>query len=191
MFHFHGLASFLEIARGNEQHAKTFTVLFSLIFMVDFVRFSDGNKINVFCPAEPIKSLVNEDIMDQEIGQSVNGNSGAHPNSKIASSYRSRDETPSTRDGENQKKGIVFLEESRLVYVVILMEKPHQTMHDVLVRKPCHALHSNGGDQYDRRCLKKRYQGFHFNPFRSMKNTAKMATRVAAPMFFEVRCGKQ
>lgn len=138
-----------------------------------------------------MKSLVNEDVMDQEIGHSVNGNSGANPNSKIASSYRSRDETPSTRNGENQKKGIVFLEKSRLVYVVIFMEKPHQTMHDILVRNPRHALHSNEGGQYNSGCLKKRYQGFHFNPFRSMKNTANMATRVAAPMFFEVRYGKQ
>ena len=90
-----------------------------------------------------------------------------------------------------EKKGIVFLEESRLVYVVIFMEKPHQTMHDILVRNPRHSLHSNEGGQYNSGCLKKRYQGFHFNPFRSMKNTANMATRVAAPMFFEVRYGKQ
>jgi hypothetical protein len=60
-------------------------VFFAQVLVVHFVRFANRHEINVFRSTEPFEALVNEDIVDQEIGQSVEGNTGSNPHPKITS----------------------------------------------------------------------------------------------------------
>ena len=117
--------------------------------MVDFVCLANGHEIGVFRSPKPLESLVDEYIMHEEICQAIGSNARAYPNPKIASSHGSCNETPSTWDGEDQKEGIIFLEKAWLMHVVICMEKPHGTVHEVLVRKPGNPLHSNEGADHN------------------------------------------
>ena len=99
-----------------------------------FVRFSDGHKIGVFCPLEPLESLVNEYIVHQKIRQSIGCDSGAYPYAEVSSSHRAGDEAPGTWNGENQKERVILLEETRLVHVEICVEEPPGAVHQVFVR---------------------------------------------------------
>jgi hypothetical protein len=118
------------------------------VLVVDFVCLSNGHEIGVFRPPKPLEPLMYEHIMHEEICQAVGSNACAYPHAKIAASHGSSDETPSTWNGEDQKEGIIFLEKARFMHVVIRVEKPHGTVHEVFVRKPRNPLHPNEGTNY-------------------------------------------
>ena len=111
--------------------------------MVHLVCFPNGHEIGILCAAKPLETLVDENVVNQKIGQAVRGNPRADPHAKVTSRHGPRDETPRARNGENQKERIVFLKKARFMNVVVGMKKPHDAMHEVFVGKPRHTLHSD------------------------------------------------
>jgi len=119
------------------------------MLVVHLVRFADGHQVDIFRPSEDFETLVNEDVVDQKVCSTVERDAGPDPHPKVTSSHGARDETPSTGHSKNQKERIVLFEESRFVDVVVFMEIPHQSVHEVFVRKPRHSFHRDEGSEHN------------------------------------------
>ena len=55
----------------HEQHAKAFTLMFAEMLVVHFMCPSNRFYVGVIASAEPFESLVDDHVMDQEIGETV------------------------------------------------------------------------------------------------------------------------
>jgi hypothetical protein len=64
----------LEIFKRHQQHTKTFAMFFSDVFVMHFVGASYRSSIAIVCISEEFESLVNEDVVHQEIRPSVGEN---------------------------------------------------------------------------------------------------------------------
>jgi hypothetical protein len=67
----HGL---LEVFFGNKEHPKVFTLFFSQVFVVYFMRPSNTSGVGVIYVSEPFKALVNKNVVHHKIGDSVGEN---------------------------------------------------------------------------------------------------------------------
>jgi hypothetical protein len=139
---------FTEKLKGNPQHAKALPVFFIEVFVMDLVGLPDGSKIGVFGVSEPFESSVDEDVMHQEITQPIGGNACSNPKTEVTVNA-ARHKAPSTGHGENQKEGIVLLEKSGFVLMMIPVEIPHGAMHEVFVSTPSHPFHGAECGQND------------------------------------------
>ena len=81
------------------------------MFVVDFVRLANGHEVGVFGPLEPRETPVDEDVMHQEVGQTIEGNARTNPEPEV-SCEASRNEAVGAGDGENEEESVVFFEES-------------------------------------------------------------------------------
>ena len=61
------LSGFPEKFKWNDKHAKALSVLFGLVLMVNLVRLSDGFEVAVFGSLEISQSLMDEDLMNDEV----------------------------------------------------------------------------------------------------------------------------
>ena len=52
-------------------------------------------------------------------------------------------------DSKNEEEGVVLFEEARLVLVMVPVEIPHGTVHQVFVGSPSHAFHGQEGGEND------------------------------------------
>jgi len=172
----------------NPQHTEALALLFAQVLVVDFMSFADGHQVGVFCAGKNLESLMDKDIVYQEISEPIRGNARPNPYPKITACHGSRDKTPRTGYCENQEKGIVFFKESRLMDVVIFVKIPHQPVHQVLVGKPRDAFHRYKRSN-DNECRKEGCQRVHGNQFRKRKKHTKMATSNPVPMFFPAFLG--
>ena len=167
-----GLPRFTKVTRRHKQHPKALTIFFAQVFVVNLVRFADGHEVGVFRALEPRKPLMDEHVVDEEIRQTIQGNARTNPESEV-SSQASRDEAVRAGDGENQKEGVVFLEKTGAIRVVILVEVPHRSVHEVFVRQPGHAFHGDEGGQHNKSREKHTHsvQGMRFNKAKKKENT--------------------
>ena len=58
-------------------------MLLAEVLVMDFVRLADGHEISVLGAFEPGESLVNEHVMHEEIGQTVERDACANPKPEI------------------------------------------------------------------------------------------------------------
>lgn len=158
-------AGLSEIFQGHPQHAKALTVFLVEVLVVHFVGFADGGKVGVLGVSEPTEPPVNEYVVNQKVAESIGGDACAYPKPEITINAAC-DKAPSTGNGENQKEGVVLFEESGLVLVVIAVEIPHDAVHQVFVRSPCHPFHDKEGHQYNQEGS----QDFHGNSDSPIKN---------------------
>ena len=161
------LAGLAEIFSGNPQHAKAFTVFLVEVLVVHLMGLPYRSEVGVFGVSEPIEPPVNENVVHQKIAEPVGCDAGANPKTKICM-YAARDEAPGAGHSKNQEEGVVLFKEPRLVLMVVLMEIPHHTMHQVFVCSPSHPLHGEEGDRYNQ----KSSQDFHGNNDSPIKNAA-------------------
>ena len=127
-----GLTRFFEILERHEQHPKALAVFLAQVFVVDFVRLANGHQVHVLCPFEQGEALVNEDVMHDEVGEPVECNACANPKAGVVMKASS-DEAIGTWHCENQEEGVVLFEKTRRSGVVVFVEVPHGSMHQVFV----------------------------------------------------------
>ncbi len=130
-----------------KQKAKVLRAFFAKRFVVQLMRpcyFLQVRAVNLKTSSQP---LVNYNIMKNKIGGAIGGNAQAYPEIVIERTYANGN----TNNGNGCKeypKEIIFLK-SLLGLVVRLMQVPEQAVHNVLMRKPGHALHKNKRQKED------------------------------------------
>jgi len=137
------------------------------VLVVDLVGFPDGGEIGVFGIPEPIEPSVNEHVVYQKIAEAICGDACANPKAEVGV-YTACNEAPGAGHSKNQEEGVVLFKEPRLVLMVVLMEIPHHTMHQVFVCSPCDTFHGQEGNRYNQ----KSGQDFHGNNDSPIKNAA-------------------
>jgi hypothetical protein len=86
---------------------------------------------------------MNEQFVHKKISQAVRSNpeSKAHGYPDVV--HHAQHDAQPTWNGKNQEKGIVFLKKTRFLGVVVCVQKPQPTVHEVFVRRPCSTFHQN------------------------------------------------
>ena len=150
------------------------------MFVVNLVRLANRHEVRVLGPLEPRKTLMDEDVVNQEIGQTIQRDARPNPKPKVLVQTPG-DEAVGAGDGENEKERVVFLEEARTVGVVICVEVPHRTVHQVFVGRLCHAFHDEEGEEHNEGWNEDAHdQGIKFN---DKKNTANTKTNIPERRF--------
>jgi hypothetical protein len=106
------------------------------------MRPSNGANIRIIAAGKPFKSLVNNDIVNQKIPNAISHDAKPdclHPPYIIKCSEKDQQ---NTWDCEDDKECIVLFEKSGLHLVMIFMQVPKKTMHDIPMGKPCNAFHN-------------------------------------------------
>lgn len=63
-----------EVFKRNEQHSKAFTFFLAQMLMMDFMGPSNTSCVPVVCVPEHFESLVNKNIMDEEVSRPIGHN---------------------------------------------------------------------------------------------------------------------
>lgn len=130
------------IFKRNKQHPKTFTLFFTQMFMMYFMRFSQTDQIFVIRVLEPLKTLVNQDIMNHKIAKSIEHNSESNEKQVIHTTLHAKIEKYDTWQSKNHEKYIIsFKNISIFGLMVIGVKIPHQTVHHILMGQPGHTFH--------------------------------------------------
>lgn len=118
--------------------------------MVNFVRSSDRLEIWVIGVSEHFESLVNENVVHQKIREPVNRDSQSYPKKGIIALQHAKKQSGNTRQSKNEEEKIIVLKEAvGFLFVVIPMQIPQKTVHDVFMREPGHPFHAEKGKQHD------------------------------------------
>jgi hypothetical protein len=115
------------------------------------MRLPYGKKIDVARTLQPFDSLVDEDLMHEEIGDPIDQDPETDPQPRrVKTFYASDDEQSDGRDREDQEEGIVPFQEAVVVLLVMVgMQVPKESVHHVLMRGPCHEFHEQESAQHD------------------------------------------
>src|SRR3970040_1409453 len=110
--------------------------------MVHFVRFSQADQVLVIGVFEPLNPLVNQDIMYHEITKSVKCDPESDEKQIVHAALYAKVKKSDAGCCENHKKDIVSFENVGIFGLVMIgMEIPHRSVHNVLVSHPSHAFH--------------------------------------------------
>lgn len=66
--------------------------------------------------------------------------------------------------------------------MVVLMEIPHQSMHEILVSEPGYTLHNQKGCNHNECGVSEENQTVHGKTLSRMKNAVKMRTQIPDPL---------
>ena len=111
----------LEIVHRNEQHTKVFAVFLARMFVVDFVRPPNSQHIPICGVAQPLKTLVYDNVMHHKVRNAV----AEYTNTDIQAEVVKHDtchHQRSRRYGKDEKKSIVLLKKARLGLVMVAVE---------------------------------------------------------------------
>lgn len=147
---FSGLG-FLPILQWNEQHPKTFTFFFTKVLVMNLVGFADRPEVTIISPGKPLKTLVDEDVVNKKVCDAVKQDPQPNVDQEAQLGVdRTKNETTCAWYGKNEKESIVLFKESRSSNVVVFVQVPQKTVHDVFVGKPGNEFHEQKcryGDQ--------------------------------------------
>ncbi len=99
--------------------------------------------------AEKTKSLVDKYVVHDEVGYTVQSNARSNERQvrHMAKGSGKKQENPG--QGKNQEEVIVFLKKTAFILpVMIFMQPPENTMHNVLMAEPGYELHCNKGRRH-------------------------------------------
>ncbi len=130
--------------------------------MMYFVSSSNGFEISIIRSGQPFESLMNEDIVYHEIGESIQGNACTYPQSWIECfTAPSQENKCHAWNSKNQKEEVIFFKEPFVFMgMMILVEIPQQSMHDVFVGKPGNAFHKNESCDDDKNAVSNHFSRF-------------------------------
>jgi hypothetical protein len=113
------------------------------MFVVDFVGPSDPTCIPVVSIAEHFKALMNKNIMNEKIGQSISKNAKSNREASPKTIAVPTDKAKDTHDSVKNKERIIAFPPTSMVFVMmVFMEDPQKAMHNVLMGKPGHKFHN-------------------------------------------------
>jgi hypothetical protein len=112
------------------------------MLVMHFVRFSQSYQVLVIGVFEPLKSLMNQDIVYHEITKSIKCDSESNEKQIVYATLHSKIKKYDAGNGKNHKKNIVsFKNISIFGLVMISMKIPHQSVHYVLMSQPSNTFH--------------------------------------------------
>jgi hypothetical protein len=116
------------------------------VFVVDLVRPAHSPGIPVIGFSEHFESLVDKDVMHQEIGNAVGKDTKADGKSLPERSGGPQIEKGHAHHGIENKKGVISFEPGVVILAVVIPVKdPKKSVHDILMCKPRHELHDAEG----------------------------------------------
>jgi hypothetical protein len=146
LFASHG---FSEVFKWYKEHPETFTFLLSHMFMVHLMCFPQSPEIDVVCAGKPLKPLMNKNIMNQKISNTIQGDSYADVKHKPVTFNEVADTKEKHRyTGKHHKEIVVFFKEMWCFVMVIFMQVPEKTVHNILMCKPGYTFHQAKSDYY-------------------------------------------
>jgi hypothetical protein len=93
---------------------------------------------------------MNQDIVNHEITESVKCDSESNEKQIIHTALHAKVEKNDAGKGKNHKENIISFENICIFWLVMIgMKIPHQTVHNVLMRKPGHTFHEKENTQKD------------------------------------------
>lgn len=115
---------------------------------MNFVSSPDGSNISIVPVAKYFYSLVYNYIVHQKIGYSIN--SYAYSNVKYKVDFVNDAQIPEgcRRYSEDKGKPIILLKNIIVRFMMVAVQKPHKTMHDKFVGKPCNKFHKKESNNY-------------------------------------------
>ena len=133
----------MEILERNEQHPETLPFFLAQVLMVHLVRASYCTEVEIVRVPQPFGALMDEYIVDEKIGCTIQRDPSGDPNAHIRNSRLGTEKEEGDRGhGEDQEEGIVPLEDAAMILlVVITMQHPQQAVHDEPMGEPRHELH--------------------------------------------------
>lgn len=142
------LLGIFKIFPGNHQHSEAFAMIFPQMFMVHFMRSSNGFSIAIVGISEQFKTLMNKNIMNGKIGDAVSKYTQSYCQSDFQDAVLPKQEKRHADNGVNHKKSIIVFKPRIVCFMMmIFVQAPQKTVHDVLVTKPGHEFHQAEGEQ--------------------------------------------
>lgn len=129
-----------------------------------FVSSANTACIPIISLAKKFESLMYEDIMHQEIGSTISCYAGSNCNSEDVAA---QEKNHADHGVKNEEKVIAFPPRFMVFEVVIFVQKPTKTMHDVFMGKPRHEFHKTKCSQKNEYPYKYIHNDIKFN----LKNT--------------------
>src|ERR1700759_372070 len=111
------------------------------MFVVHLVGEADGANIAVVRPGPPFEPLVDDDVMYEEIGETIGHDTEAYGLQGIMLIEGSEEDGQEAGDGEDEEERVVLFEEAMRGPVVVGVEKPAEPMHDIFMGQPGDAFH--------------------------------------------------
>jgi hypothetical protein len=131
------------------KHSEAFAMIFIEVFVMHFMRPANSPDIGIGAAREPFEALMDDHIMNNEIGEAVGHDAVTdrlHPPYMI---YGAEHDQQHTGYGKDDEEGIIFLEKSGFNLMVVAMEIPQESMHYPFMGRPGDGFHQQkGGDQY-------------------------------------------
>jgi len=117
--------------------------------MVYFVSTSYGQQIRVFGVSPNLDSLMDEEVVNYKIDDPVNQDADSYSQGDIPFKNGPKNERTDGNDGKEYEKRIVELKDRIVLvcYVMILVQVPEKSMHDVFVHGPGNSFHEHGSNQ--------------------------------------------
>jgi hypothetical protein len=113
------------------------------MFVVDLVRSANPTGIPVVGVAEHLKALMDKDIVYHKVSHSIGKDPEAYRQASPKSVVLPGNKTANTNGSIKDKKGVVAFPPTAVVFVVmVFVQDPQKTVHDVFVGKPGHEFHN-------------------------------------------------
>jgi hypothetical protein len=124
--------------------------MFAEVLVMHLVCPANSTDIGIIAAGKPFEPLVDDDIMDKEIGKAVShdakANSMKPPHTR---SLHAKHDTQETGYGKNDKESIIFFEKTRFNFVVIFVQIPQESMHHPPVCTPGYTFHQQKNAEND------------------------------------------
>lgn len=109
---------------------------------MDFMCTSNSARVKIVCISKHLKTLVNKDIMHKKVSHAIGENSKSDgkpgPKAKITPANKATDADQSIK---NEKIIIAFPPTAVIFVVMVFVQFPKKTVHNVFMGEPRHKFH--------------------------------------------------
>jgi hypothetical protein len=140
----------LKIFHRHPQKAEALAFFFSRMFMMLFVSAPNRQKIWILGIAEYFYSLMDKNVMDKKVGHPIQGNAQCNIEPMVKALDRPVIHKDNGREGEYDKKIVIFFHRAVIaVVMMVFMEGPKESMHNIFMDHPRQAFHYEKSDYYN------------------------------------------
>ncbi len=126
----------------NHEHSKTLAVFLANVFVVHFVCPSYCLGVSVVGVAKQFETLVDKDIVNRKVRNAVGQNTKTDGQSDVKDVVFPQQEESNANNGVKRKKTVVAFKPAIVVFFVVVgVQMPEESVHDVFVAKPSHEFH--------------------------------------------------
>lgn len=145
-------APFFEIFRRYDKQPERLAVLLGGFGVVGAVGTQNTTRVGAVELTEPLETLVDVHVVNQEIRQAVQRNTHSDEQHPKVRSQSTDHVAEHAGDGKHQEKAVVLFKKTFLFVpglVVVFVPAPQPAVHQVFVRKPGHEFHAGIGGKRD------------------------------------------